>query len=88
MNIKYFIHRRAVEVRAPSAAGDTDQVNGTSVRRRQLTETVTGPPWVSARSSMLDGTRNTRPGEAGHGSVFVAMTRPSWRTVTFGMRMS
>ena len=41
---------------------------------------------MSALAKTLEGTRNTRPGEAGQGSVFLAMTLPSWRTVIFGMR--
>ena len=49
--------------------------------------TVTGPPRGLAPSRMVDGTRNTRPGEAGQGNVFRPMTLRSWRAVTFGTRM-
>src|SRR6185312_15700357 len=52
-----------------------------------VTDTVTGPPRGLAASRMVDGTRNTRPGEAGQGNVFRPMTLPSWRAVTFGTRM-
>ena len=49
-------------------------------------DNVTGPPCAFTLSRTLDGTRNTRPGEAGQGSVFRLMTLPSWRTVILGMR--
>ena len=41
---------------------------------------------MSALAKTLEDKWNTRSGEAGEGSVFLAMTLPSWRTVIFGMR--
>ena len=49
-------------------------------------DNVTGPPCAFTLSRTLAGTRNTRPGEAGQGNDFRAMTLPSWRTTILGIR--
>src|SRR5258705_14016796 len=48
-------------------------------------DSVTGPPVASALARMLDGTRNTRPGDAGHGNVLRPTTFPLCVAITVGI---
>src|ERR1700704_4133018 len=62
----------------------TATAHGLHRRDQRRSDSFTGPLLASTLRRMLDGTRNTRPGDAGHGKVLPPMTFLLWVATTVG----